>query len=132
MRFNVPEETASGRRTSWCKHITSVDTSKSNGYAFDGSFLKNNVLTELPEGSVIVQVYPCGSVKNGYQRGRLFRIEGEELVEHIDEDWRDSFLLIRDKAEELLGNQPASPLAGFSDEDLIAEIKRRGICLEES
>jgi hypothetical protein len=40
----------------WAKLVTGVDTSKTNGYAFQGDFLKVEAEHKLPVGSIVVEV----------------------------------------------------------------------------
>lgn len=61
---NIP--TASGRRRGWIKVVTSVDSSKSGGYALQGEFLGERE-TDIKVGTIVVRCCPCGSVKNGYK-----------------------------------------------------------------
>jgi hypothetical protein len=48
----------------WAKLITTVDTSKTNGYAFIGEFLNINAEHKLPVGSIVVEV--CDITINAY------------------------------------------------------------------
>lgn len=40
----------------WAKLVSSVDTTKTNGYAFNGTFLNVNAEHKLPAGSIVVEV----------------------------------------------------------------------------
>ena len=48
----------------WAKLVKSVDTTKTNGYAFAGEFLAVTAEHKVPIGSVIVEV--CGKDIDGY------------------------------------------------------------------
>ena len=45
-----------GKYKHWAKLVTAVDTTKTNGYAFIGSFLQVTAEHKVPVGSVIVDV----------------------------------------------------------------------------
>ena len=53
-----------GKYKHWAKLVTSVDTTKTNGYAFAGEFLAVTAEHKVPLGSVIVEV--CGKDIDGY------------------------------------------------------------------
>ena len=42
------------RKKSWRKHLTNVDTTKTNGYAFDGNWLRAGERAELPVGALVM------------------------------------------------------------------------------
>ncbi len=90
--------TASGKRRGWIKTVTACDSSKTNGYAFEGQFLSSGVLTEVPVGALLLSVFPAGSTKNGYQEAELFRVHADDDLRQVGEtwDWHKEFLLVRD------------------------------------
>lgn len=49
----------------WSKLVKSVDTTKTNGYAFNGEFLNVNYEHKLPVGSIIAEV--CGETIKVYK-----------------------------------------------------------------
>lgn len=49
----------------WAKLVTSIDTSKANGYAFVGEFLNINTEHKVPVGSIVVEV--CGDDIDAYR-----------------------------------------------------------------
>ena len=134
IRIRPTVGSASGRRTGWIKQITSVDSSKSNGYAFEGEFLTAGQEVDLPVGAILVRVDPEGSVKNAYQSGHIYRLQADGEMEELESgDWRDDFLTLRDAASDALEEnlarrapEPAIDLAAISTADLVAEIQRRG------
>lgn len=101
IRIRPKAGTASGRRTGWIKHVTEIDATKTNGYAFGGEFLKSGVEAELPAGAVLLYCDPFGSVKNGWKEARVTKLQADgtehEILEYTD--WRDDFLTIRDAVE---------------------------------
>jgi len=105
IRTNLRMATASGHRRGWMKIVKSVDTSKANGYAFEGDFLKSGE-ADLPIGAIIVEQKPEGSVKRGYNSGAAYRVvdDPENPLEKIAEtdDWRRKFLSFRDAIADAL------------------------------
>jgi len=64
-----------GKYKHWAKAVTSVDTTKTNGYAFAGEFLSVSREHKLPMGTIIVEV--CGNNIRAYRLGS----EGKECIE---------------------------------------------------
>ena len=104
--------TNSGHRQGWLKYVTKVDPSKTNGYAFEGEFLRAGALVDLPQGAVLVACDPTGSVRNGGKDGSVRVVE--KSSEDLDEaapivfstgDWYSNFLSLRDKVSELLSSE---------------------------
>ena len=122
----------------WVKEVTGVDTSKSNGYCFEGDFVSgaNKGLVECGDGYYIVCSVE-GSRKNQYKDVAMFQIAGDKVEKIIDwvtgNDWA---LKIRDRVAELLylnfeDETEKNLLSGIFDEDLIAELKKRGYKVEK-
>lgn len=113
----------------WVKEVTGVDTSKSNGYAFEGDFVNyaaKGSQVECGDGLYLVCSIE-GSRKNQRKEVAAYRITGEQ-VEKVT-DWvtgNDWALKLRAEVAELLGDKP-NPLAGYSTEELLAEIRSRGV-----
>ena len=105
VRVKIQNETASGRREGWTKHVTSVDTTIANGYAFAGDFLRNGAEHDLPVGAILIQCNPQGSVKNGWKTGVCLRVQADGTLLRLHKstyDWRDDFLSFRDLVAEKL------------------------------
>ena len=66
----------------WCKHVTRVDRSKTDGYAFIGEFLNPANEHAIAQGAVVVEV--CG--KDYY----AYRVTGDFTKELIAEGKRGS------------------------------------------
>lgn len=49
----------------WAKLVECIDTTKTNGYAFDGSFLNVQSEHKIPSGSIVVEV--CGYDLTAYR-----------------------------------------------------------------
>jgi len=128
-------ETLDGRKKSWRKLLTQVDKTQANGYAFVGEWLRAGERAELEVGSFIFCYDEAGSVKNWYPVVRMFRVGAENDLEEVYR-WEGNArecswaLAVRDEIAAILeaqGQKPEEgPLAGFSDEELIAELERRG------
>jgi len=135
---------ASGRRTSWARPFDRIVEGVKGARAFvhgggDWGYLGDGVETELPEGTLILEVRPTGSVKNGSQLARIFRVvrkpwskedNGFELITG-DYDWRKGYLSLVDAAQALLRDAPVAgesdPLADYTTEELLGELERRGM-----
>ncbi len=136
MRITVKNERNSGRRVGWTKVVTGVDTTKANGYAFQGDFLQEGRQYDFSDGMVIIEVTPEGSVKNSYQMAACRVVRGDELVQVGEwHDWREEFLNFRDLVAETLKSAQEQPepeatgecLANVSTEALLEELRRRGV-----
>jgi len=126
----IEQETASGNRKSWSKIVTGIDETKNNGYSVIGDFLKEDTELDLPEGALVVQCIPDGSVKHGGKHARLFKVTADGLIEvAYCPDWYKFFLSFRDDIKRELG-QKENPLEKFSDDELVAELCRRGVGLK--
>lgn len=105
MIITIQNNTASGHRTGWTKHVTAVDIAKSNGYAFEGEFL-NEGEAELPTGAVIVQKNPMGSVKNNWFEGVCSVVQPDDtLLEIATNDWHTEFITFRNAVAAQLGKK---------------------------
>ena len=129
-------ETLDERKKTWRKLLEKVDKEKSNGYAFVGEWLKAGERAELEVGSFILCYDEPGSMKNWYPVVRLFKV-GNDLDEVFhwegnicERSWalavRDDIAAILAEAQGQEAPEEESLLAGLSDEDLIAELERRG------
>lgn len=105
-RVTFKSDYYSGNRKSWYKLIDSVDTDKTNGYAFDGEFLQNGSQYDLEIGSIVLECRPTGSVKHSGKKGLIYKItpEGpEDITSNPDGyNWKTDFLTLRDELHELI------------------------------
>ena len=123
------------RKKTWRKHLERVDKTKANGYAFIGNWLRAGERAELEVGSFIL-CYDEPGTRNWRPVVRLFKVVENGLEEVYRWEGRvreySWALAVRDEIAAILaeaqGQEPKeeSPLAGFSDEELIAELERRG------
>ncbi len=130
--------TLDGRKKTWRKHLERVDKEKTNGYAFVGNWLRAGEREEMEVGSFILCYDEPGSMKNWYPVVRAFKVvengNGLEEVYRWEGNVRERSwaLAVRDEIAVILaeaqGQEPeeGSPLASISDEELIAELERRG------
>ena len=130
-------ETLDERKKTWRKLLTKVDREQSNGYAFVGEWLKAGERAEMEIGSFILCYDEAGSMKNWYPVVRMFKVGVENDLDYVyrwegnirERSWA---LAVRDEIAAILaeaqGQEPeeGSPLASISDEELIAELRRRG------
>ena len=140
----VPE-TLDERKKSWRKHLERVDREQSNGFAFVGEWLRAGERSELEIGSFILCYDEAGSMKNWYPVVRLFKVLENDLEEVFR--WEGSVrerswaLAVRDEIAAILaevqGQEPEEGslleqrLSSISDEELIAEIRRRGYTVKK-
>ncbi|MCL6560532.1 MAG: hypothetical protein K6U74_17400, partial [Firmicutes bacterium] len=68
----------------WAKLVEKVDTSKANGFAFEGRFL--NSLDEVDIGAYILAYGECGSRRRRTPVAALFRVKENGELEKIFEE----------------------------------------------
>jgi len=126
------------RFRSWAKFVTAVDTSKVNGYAFKGEFVEDGTVEVEIKPQVFLIMTTNGSRKYQTQHYSVVTMDAVGTLAltniYTTDEERGWALRIRDKVAalvalvaEISGQAPASPLAGFSDEELVAELRRRGL-----
>jgi len=117
----------------WAKLLSNVDQSKTNGYAFEGEFLRFDRKYELEIGTIVLCYGESGSAKYHYPEVRLCILTEDGWKElfyrdNLDKAWaldvRDEIARLMDEAK---GLEPPNPLAACSDEELLDEVKRRGL-----
>lgn len=114
----------------WAKIVVAVDQSKNNGYAFQGDFLNLDRKHELEVGTYILQYGEFGDSRSGKINIRLLRVTADGLEEIKEwEDLGKSWALgCRDEIAEIVNTkEETNPLEAYSVEDLLAELKRRGV-----
>jgi len=96
----IVTRTASGRRESWLKHVTSIDSTQKDGYAYVGDFLSEGQ-HEIDSGSIVIECIPCGSVKNGYKEGLIYKVQDNGELKEISEryDWKTESVSFRKEVE---------------------------------
>lgn len=103
----------------WTKTLKKVDTSKSNGYAFEGEFIRGN--QELEVGSYLLAWGRMGSRAHNYPLVKAYRITPDGLVvvyekdglnEHWTLDVRDeiaAFVNVNETPEEAVKPEKKEP-----------------------
>ena len=118
------------RHKKWAKTVTRVDVSKSNGYAFEGEFLKLDQAHELEIGTYILQYGEFGDYRRPTINVQLLKVTQDGLRQEkewtgLNKSWA---LGCRDEVAEIVnGGEEVNPLATISTEALLAELARRGV-----
>lgn len=118
-RITYHQPTASGRRTGWARTFGAIDRTQRGAKAFVGEYLPVNQQIELPVGILIVEVSPCGSVKNGSNEAQIWRLEADGSWTRVGNEWNwhSEFLSLLDDAETALTENVPGP----TREQLLAE-----------
>lgn len=90
------------RWKSWCKLLTGVDTTKTNGYAFEGQFLQCGRKAEVNIGSYLLFYDEQGSAKHHKPYVNIYRIEPDGNLSNVLDTVGWSWALdIRDETAKL-------------------------------
>lgn len=114
-RITYFKPAASGKRTGWAVAVTGLDRTQKYRKALIGDYLPEGQQIELPEGQLVVEIVPCGSVKNGHEGVRFYRATGPDLTritwagENDLPNWRADHLDVLDRIEELLTESTTTP-----------------------
>jgi len=115
------------RWKSWVKLLEEVDPEAKNGYGFRGRFLPQGRMADLEEGSYLLFYEEIGSRKHRKPIVSLLKVEPDGTLstaaQAAGEDWA---FFLRGPAAAAVGAAKKNPLAEFSDDELIAELIRRG------
>ena len=117
------------RRRHWAKIVSSVDETKSSGWAFVGEFVADGGIQDLPAGGVLLLYGERGGNTNPRAEASLYTI-GPDATLTLEatakgQAWART---LRDRAVELVGAyRPTGPdLGAIPDEYLVGELKARG------
>ena len=118
------------RRRHWAKMVTSVDESKSTGWAFVGEFVADGGIQDLPAGGVLLVYGERGSNTNPRPEASLYTI-GPDATLSLEgsASGRAWARTLRDRAVELLrsnGHRSGPDLSSIPDEYLVDELRARG------
>ena len=95
---------ASGNRESWFKTITGIIEGATGAKGFSGDYLKAGE-NRLEVGTILLHVWPSGSVKHGIHKADLLRVNPDgttaEIVAGLD--WRQEYPSIQDHLRVKLG-----------------------------
>ncbi|GBD12093.1 hypothetical protein HRbin24_00093 [bacterium HR24] len=130
VRVRVPEPRDKWK--SWAKLLQRVDTSRKDGYAFQGPWLRRGRLDELPAHGLVLLYDECGSRRHHAPRVQVVRVEPDGSLTPVSDEegpldakgW-DWALLLRDRVARLLRSGKPRPLAGVATEDLAEELACR-------
>ena len=118
------------RRRHWAKLVTSVDESKSSGYAFVGEFVADGGIQDLPAGGVLLVYGERGGNANPQPEASLYTIGPDaSLTLEGSSSGRAWARTLRDRTVELLNSTSSTGGPDFSsipDEYLVDELKARG------
>ena len=118
------------RRRHWAKMVSSVDESKSTGWAFVGEFVADGGIQDLPAGGVLLVYGERGSNTNPRPEASLYTIGPDAtLTLEGSATGRAWARTLRDRAVELVGSNghnSGPDLSSIPDEYLVIELKSRG------
>lgn len=122
------------RHKNWAKVVDNVDTSKSSGWAFDGSFVAAGGIQDVPVGSVLLVYGERGSRARAQSKARVYTVNADATLtleaEAKGQAWART---VRDPIERLLGIETDRlGLSHLPDELLVSELKARGWKVERS
>lgn len=138
IRVTIEKPTGSGHREGWWKQVSGIDRSKNGGWAITGDFLDGGE-QDIPVGAVLVCCDPRGSARHGWKGVSvhlasptgLELIKGEGCDEYGDFDLRKKLPSLLDCIELAMDlrrpGEEKGPLSAFTNEELLAELARRGI-----
>jgi len=113
----------------WAKTVSKVDQSQSSGYAFVGQFIETEGKQEFEVGTYIMQ-YAARHTRIRGAAVKLSQVTPGGLAEikewnGIEGNWA---LECRDEIADIVNaQQKVNPLEAYSTEDLLAELKLRGV-----
>ena len=116
------------RKKAWRKALCGVDISKTNGYAFEGNFLRCGEKAELPVNSYVLAYDEAGSTKNWYINIRLFKIMAdaslEEVLDYSGEIRQYGWALaVRDQIAEILAGPTEVIELTAEEQQLLNQLK---------
>ncbi len=121
------------RHKSWAKVVSSVDTTKSSGWAYVGDFIASGGVQDVPAGSIILVYGERGSRANPRSEAKVLTANPDgTLTEHAEASGRAWARTLRDEVERLLGDDRPThlgwdPVLGsFEAQALADELRRRG------
>lgn len=117
------------RRRHWAKLVTSVDESKSTGWAYQGDFVGDGGVQDLPVGGLLLLYGEKGSSSNPQSLAALFTVGADRtLTLEAEASGRAWARTLRDRASELLNDvlDQSVDLGRIDSEVLADELRRRG------
>jgi len=122
------------RHKNWAKIVTNVDTSKSSGWAFDGTFVAAGGIQDLPAGSVLLVYGEKGSRASPQMLARVYTVNADATISLETEAKGPAWArTLRNPIEQLLGTERKRiDLGGVPDEVLVEELRERGWKVERT
>lgn len=122
------------RHKNWAKVVDNVDTSKSSGWAFDGSFVAAGGIQDVPAGAVLLVYGERGSRANPQSAARVYTVNADSTLtleaEAKGQAWART---VRDPIEQLLGTErDLLDLSHLPDQVLVDELQARGWKVERT
>ncbi len=116
------------RRKNWAKVVDAVDTSKSSGWAYEGSFVATGGIQDVPAGAVLLVYGERGSRANPQISARVYTVNPDGTLSFEAEAKGKAWArTLRDPVERCLGIERAVyDLGHIPDEVLAAELESRG------
>ena len=109
MRVEIEKKHASGNRKSWFRIVKSVDSTQKGVKAFDGVYISHEGETEIPIGTVVIEVFPDGTVRWPTNHAIVYVVTEEGLIDVSKKNdkgeylnWKTKFLSICDNVKEAL------------------------------
>ena len=118
-----------GRGKHWAKVVTAVDTARSSGWAYQGDFVSDGGIQDLPAGSVLLVYGERGARTNPVSEAKVYTVNGDGTLSHQGgASGRAWARTLRDTIAELLDQpiQGTTALDVASDRELAEELVRRG------
>lgn len=122
------------RHKNWAKIVHGVDTSKSTGWAYDGTFVATGGIQDVEAPGVLLVYGERGSRANPQSEARVFVVNTDgTLSHHATATGRAWARTLRDPIVELLAGRAPPPslrpwdpgLLAYSEEALREELARR-------
>ena len=116
------------RHKNSAKVVDNVDTSRSSGWAFDGSFVAAGGIQDVPAGAVLLVYGERGSRANPQSTARVYTVNADGTLtfeaEAKGQAWART---VRDSIERLLGiERNPHDLSHLPDQVLADELTSRG------
>ena len=121
------------RHKNWAKVVDSVDTAKSSGWAYDGSFVAVGGIQDIPAGSVLLVYGERGSRANPQVMARVYTVNPDATLSFEAEAKGKAWArTLRDPIERCLGmERDLYDLAHLPDDVLADELESRGWKVEK-
>lgn len=137
-RVHVPVEVpllGDERHKNWAKVVEAVDSAKTSGWAYEGSFVATGGVQDLPAGSVLLVYGESGSRSNPRIVARAYTVNADATLSFEAEARGKAWArTLRDPIERRLDSSAGTglDLSPLPDEVLADELRGRGWKVEQS